>query len=169
MIKKLNEKDFDVFEYIFREFEKEPFFEKWTNQEVYDEFKEFINTGIMFTYDDKGLATFIPNKRKKEGLPYESWRSFIYLSDIVVVGEYRGQGIGSKLMDYSLEYFKSEYDYMYFRTNVVGSMSEGIAVKRGFEVINDNEGNLITDDVEFMRQNGKVEKDKRKYLVKRMK
>ena len=58
---------------------------------------------------------------------------------------------------------------MYLRTNLYGSMSEGIAKSRGFEIMKNN-NEIITEEVSFKRTNPDIsETDMRKFLVKRFK
>ena len=169
LIKLLDIDDYEIFEDIFREFEKEPFFEKWSDIEVLEEFKEYLISGKIFCYDNNGLMNIQFNKRKNEALPYDDWGNFIYLSDVVVKEDSRNQGIGSNLFDYLIDYAKTEnYNSIYFRTNLIGSMSESLGEKRGFELVKSNSGKIITDKVSFLRQNGVVEADIRKYLVKKL-
>ena len=169
LIKLLGENDYKLFESIFREFEKAPFFEKWSDIEILEEFREFLITGKMFCYDNKGLMNIQFNKRKNETLPFDEWGNYIYLSDIVVLENARCRGIGSNMFDYLIDYANSEnYESIYFRTNLTGSMSESIGQKRGFVIVRDSSNKIITDEVSFLRQNGLVETDIRKYLVKKL-
>ena len=168
LIKLLGENDYKLFESIFREFEKAPFFEKWTDKEILEEFRDFLVTGKIFCYDNVGLMNIQFNKKKNESLPYDTWGDFIYLSDIVVLENNRNRGIGSNMFDYLIDYAASDnFNSIYFRTNVVGSMSESLGMKRGFEIVTDSNNKMITDEVSFLRQNGKIETDTRKYLVRK--
>ena len=65
-------------------------------------------------------------------------------------------------MKYIVNEFGNEYD-IYMRTNLENSMSEGIAIKNGFEVI---EGKVQT--VSFKRTRKDIpETDNRKYLIRK--
>jgi len=170
LIKLLGENDYKIFENIFREFERAPFFEKWSDEEILEEFGEFLKEGKMFTYDNKGLMNIQFNKKKSNLLPYSDWGNFIYLSDIVVLEKYRGNGIASSMFDYLIAYAQNlNFNSIYFRTNLVGSMSESIGTKRGFRIVTNSNGGIITDEVSFLRQNGAIQSDTRKYLVKGIK
>lgn len=169
LIRLLGENDYRIFENIFREFEKAPFFERWSDKQILEAFRDFLTTGKIFCYDNKGLTNIQFGKKKNELLPYNSWGNFIYLSDVVVLENSRCKGIGSNMLDNLIEYATSEnFDNIYFRTNLTGSMLEPLGLKRGFEVIRDSNNQIITDEVPFLRQSGIVETDMRKYLIKKL-
>lgn len=167
-LRELNKKDYDIFELVFKEFEKYPFYEKWTKKEILEEFKYFLQNGKIFTCDEKGIINILPNYIKSKNLPSIP-KSNLYISDVVVLEQYRKQGIGNSLFDFVMDYAKTKYDYIYLRTNLEGSMIEPLAVKRGFEVINNEFNNTFVEDVSFLRQSGEIEKDKRKYLGRLLK
>ena len=165
LLKLLGEEDYRIFKLIYKEFEKKPFFELWTDTQILQTFRDILTTGQSFSYDEKGLMNIQFNSKRSEELPYDRWGNFIYLSDLVVLESARQEGIGSGLLDYLIEWANVEdYNTIYFRTNLEGSMSESLGTKRGFEVVTNNSGKIITTPVSFLRQNGKEETDIRKYL-----
>ena len=170
-LKLLREKDYKLFKSIFSVFMRDPFFEKWTNAEMLEEFKDFLAYGKMFCYDNKGLMNIVPNRKKLETLPYDMWGNFLYLSDIAVLENARMQGIGSTMFDYLIEYgYENEFDVIYFRTNLEKSKSAGIGLKKGFTVVTDCNNNIITEAVSFPRVREDIsETDIRQYLVKKLK
>ena len=65
-------------------------------------------------------------------------------------------------MDMQLNEFGENYD-IYMRTNLENSMSEGIAIKNGFEIIKGK-----VQNVSFKRTRPDMEEiDKRKYLIRK--
>jgi len=170
LIKILGEEDYQVFERIFRVFEGEPFWEKWTDLMILEAFKEFLLTGKMFAYEDYGLMNIQFNKKKLDSLPYEKWGNFIYLSDVAVLTNSRKQGVGSELIDYLIEYgYENKFDSLYFRTNYQGSMLANIGIKKGFEILTDENNQIITEDVSFPRIKDDIaEVDTRQYLYRKL-
>ena len=61
------------------------------------------------------------------------------------------------------------YEYIYLRTNLVGSMSEGLMIPYGFKNITDEEGNIIVEKCEFPRTIDISSVDERKFLIKKLK
>ena len=141
-IRELNKNDYNNFKEVFMVFEAEPFYEAWTEEDYQEEFLDFINNGKMY-------GIFIIEKA-------------VYLSDIAVCRNARNKGYGTKLMEYIINEFGRDFD-IYMRTNLDGSMSEGIAVRNGFKVIS---GKI--QEVSFKRtKKGIPEVDKRKYLIRK--
>lgn len=164
-IKRLNISDYADFKKVFRVFELEPFYEAWTEEDYKEEFLDFMENGqvygIYFDKDICGLITIKEKYLKWDELEIEVDRS-IYLSDIAVRQEARNKGYATKLMKYIIEEFGNDYD-IYMRTNLENSMSEGIAVKNGFEVIKDK-----VQTVSFKRTRDDIpETDERKYLIRK--
>lgn len=164
-IRKLNCNDFDDFKKVFMVFESEPFYEAWSEEDYIQEFLDFIEKGeiygIFLNDEICGLITIKQKYLKWDELDIDVERS-IYLSDIAVRKNSRNNGFGTKLMEYIISLFGEDYD-IYMRTNLENSMSEGIAVKNGFEVI---KGKIQT--VSFKRTRKDIpEDDKRKYLIRK--
>ena len=129
------------FEKMYKVFEEPPYNEKWTVEELTDEYKELSTLGHVCGYyiDNMciGLMTFRKMILGQHPVYYEHSKRVVYLADLVVLSEYRGQGIGSELMRYALETSKREgYDIAYMRTLPKGqSMSYGLAVRLGLTQI----------------------------------
>lgn len=164
-IKKLNIKDYEDFKKVFSVFELEPFYEAWTEEEYQEEFIDFINNGQIYgIYLENNICGLITIKEK-----YLKWNELdidieksIYLSDIAVKRESRNNGYATKLMQYIISEFGNDYD-IYMRTNLENSMSEGIAIKNGFEIIKEK-----IQTVSFKRTRDDIpETDKRKYLIRK--
>lgn len=148
-------------------FEGEPFYELWTDDDFEQEFSDFIKNGQIFGIylDDSicGLITIKKNYLKWDKLDIDVERA-IYLSDIAVCRSSRNNGYGTRLMKYIVSEFGDKYD-IYMRTNLENSMSEGIALRNDFEVI---EGKI--QEVTFKRTRTDIpEVDKRKYLIRKRK
>ena len=94
-IKKLGNNDYDKFKKIFTVFEKEPFYEAWTEQNYNDEFNDFIENGEIYGIFIKneicGLVTIKAKYKKWEELDLDIEKS-IYLSDIAVSKDKRNNG-----------------------------------------------------------------------------
>lgn len=164
-IKRLTIRDYEDFKKVFKVFELEPFYEAWDEEDYQEEFIDFINNGQVYgIYLEKDICGLITIKQK-----YLKWDELdidveksIYLSDIAVRQDARNKGYATKLMKYIVNEFGNEYD-IYMRTNLENSMSEGIAIKNGFEVI---EGKVQT--VSFKRTRKDIpETDDRKYLIRK--
>ncbi len=119
-----------------------------------------------------GIVTLIYGAKASHPVKFDDPSKVIYISDLAVLHQYRGKGVGSELAKYALikAYMKDNYNHMYLRTNLEGSMSENIFDKLGFEVMKDKDGNIITQDVQFPRcKEGVSDTDVRKFMLKRLK
>ena len=164
-IKRLTISDYEDFKKVFKVFELEPFYEAWQEEDYQEEFLDFINNGQVYgIYLEKDICGLITIKQK-----YLKWDELdidieksIYLSDIAVKQEARNKGYATKLMKYIIDEFGNNYD-IYMRTNLENSMSEGIALKNGFEIIEDK-----IQTVSFKRTREDIpETDERKYLIRK--
>ena len=94
----------------------------------------------------------------------------MYISDIAVLKEYRGNGFAKQMADFAIAYTEllNYYDEMYLRTNLENSMSERIFEERGFEIMT-KDGQIITEEVSFPRTILTLPNtDKRKFLSKKL-
>lgn len=164
LIRKLNVEDFANFKAVFTVFESEPFFEAWTEEEYISEFLDFLNNGLMYgIFIGDTICGLITIKKK-----YLKWpeleidvESSVYISDIAVQKNARNKGYATKLMKFIIDEFGSNYD-IYMRTNLENSMSEGLALKHGFKVIENK-----IETVTFKRTRPDIpETDQRKYLIR---
>lgn len=174
MIKNL--KTYGDFKKVFNIFEKAPFWEKWSEEEYYEEYCNFINNGEMYGYYDiddiYGLITILYGMQKKCPITFEVPEKVIYLSDVAVLEDKRQLGIGNSLMKYLINNLeeRNKYDQLYLRTNLVGSMIEGTALRNGFEIMRDTNNQIITQTVTFDRTRDDISKeDTRKFMIKTLK
>lgn len=162
---RLNESDFEDFKKVFMVFEDEPFYEAWTEEIYAQEFEDFLEHGKMYgIYLDGvicGLITIKERYLKWEKLEIDVEKA-VYLSDIAVVKAARNHGYATLLMEYIVSEYGDDFD-IYMRTNLENSMSEGIALKNGFEVIPG-----LVQTVVFKRTRPDIpETDQRKYLIRK--
>lgn len=169
---------FEDFLNVFLEFRKAPYYEDWNNENVREEYEYLKKNGnINFMIVDGrvvGLVTTLYGIQENHNIKLDS-NKVGYISDIAVLSEYRKRGIGTELMKYVIDEFKKEgIEYVYFRTIAVQpdgrkSLSEPIGIKLGFEILYDENGNLITQDCSFPRNNESIpEEEKREFLVKKI-
>ena len=164
-----NNVNFKDFSKVFKTFETFPFFEKWTEEALINEYKSFQDDGIIFGYyteNDKCVAilTMKPYTPGKHPVQYSSKDKVMYLSDVATLSEYRNHGIGTHLFHHAIRHSKVlGYDYIYLRTNEKNSMSYGIAKKCGFKQICD-----IVEEVERIRIDGTIAKDSRIFMEKKL-
>lgn len=156
--------NYDDFAKVFKVFEDFPFFESWAPEAIREEFEMFMTEGEIFgCYLEQkciGIITIQPHKDGKYPVKFKNNEKVMYLSDVAVLPEYRKKGIAGDLFHHVIDHSKAMgYNKIYLRTNKVNSMSYGIAVKCGFTII---EG--IEQDVERIRVDGTVQKDRRIFL-----
>lgn len=167
--------NYDDFKKVFDVFKGYPFFEDWKDNEIEEEFYYIKKNGEVFgIYYDKntimGILNLIYSARDYHPVTFSDPERVMYISDIAMLKEYRGNGFAKRLADFSIDYTNdlNRYDYMYLRTNLEGSMSEKIFTDRGFTVMKDN-GKIITQDVSFKRIGEELPSyDTRKFLVKKL-
>jgi len=170
-----NMKDYEEFRKIFEIFKFYPFYEKWTEKGFEEEFEYLKKYGEIFGYynnlgDVTGLISLVYGASDKQPVRFKQPEKVMYVSDLAVLENYRCKGMGTKLLKFAISYTRllNYYNEMYMRTNLEGSMSEGIFIKQGFEVMKEN-GKIIIQDVYFERTNNLIpEIDTRKFLLKRI-
>jgi len=129
--------DFKEFSHIFKVFESFPFFEKWTEQEIRNEYKLNTDTGYIFGYYQDGKCVgfiSIRNQHPNEHpVHYGHESKVVYISDLAVLPQYRRQGIATQLFEYAVKVATSKgYEYAYLRINDNNPMAFNIAKKQGF-------------------------------------
>lgn len=161
---------FNDFKNVFKIFEGYPFFEKWSEEDLKEEYEYYFEKGGFilgyFIHNEcVSILALYPYVKGKHPVRYNERQKVMYLSDIATLESYRNQGIGTQMLQKSLEISKKMgYDYMYLRTNTEDiSMSAGIAKKVGFVKIPD-----ASQYVEMIRSDGKVHKDLRIFLEKKL-
>ena len=138
-LRTIDKKHYLDFVKMYKVFERPPYSEKYSDEELEAEYEFLATNGHVYGYYENdvciGMVTY--NKR----ILYEHPEKVAYLSDVVVLEEHRGKGIGTLLMRYAMQKAKEEgYEIMYMRTLQPGeSMSYGIAVKLGFVKLKETE------------------------------
>lgn len=173
MIKNLRfSEDLKDFKNVFKVFREHPFYEMWTEKQIDEEFDYLTQNGAIFGYYNNneilGINTIIYGAKTEHPIVFPNNERVLYVSDIAVLENARGKGIGSLLLKNTIDMASENnlYDYIYLRTNLEGSMSEGLSKKQGFEIMKNN-GIVITQDCYFKRCNESIsEVDTRKFLVK---
>ena len=144
-IRIITPENYDDFYKLFKVFENPPYSEKFSDKEIMDEYKLLTSGGFVYGYyeDDicVGLVTFNKYTLYDHPIKYEHPEKVVYLSDVAVLDEYRGKGLGTMLMKYALDRAKEEgYEIACMRTLQPGeSMSYGIAIKLGFKQLQETE------------------------------
>ena len=130
------------FRTVFNVFSFGPFFEKWTPEQVLETYESFnVKDGNIFGYYINGkcvgIISICPHVPGKYPVNYPDNSKVMYLSDIATLPEYRGNGIGTSLLEFVLRHLKVlGYEYIYLRTNEKGdSMLYKLAEKCGFTQI----------------------------------
>ena len=167
-------KNFNDFKDVFTVFREEPFYEDWTDDSIKEQFDYLKDNGeILGYYTDRnivGIYSMIGNAISSHPVKFIEPDKVIYLSDIAIKKKYRGKGYAKDLVNFFMNYFEKQdyYNEVYFRTNLVGSMSEKLMIPYGFKPIIDNNGEIITEDVSFSRTIDNLDSiDKKKFLSKR--
>ena len=164
---------YEDFKNVFLEFRKKPYFEDWKDKDIQEEYEYLSSHGEIFVKEVLGkvigLVTLLKGIQRGHNLSLAT-NNVGYISDIAVLEEYRRRGYGTELMQYAInEFIKNGNDYAYFRTLKIGSMSEPIGLKLGFETMYNEKGEMITQECSFPRINNCVpEKEERKFLIKKL-
>jgi GNAT superfamily N-acetyltransferase len=167
-------KNFNDFKDVFSVFREEPFYEDWQDDSIREQFDYLKENGeVLGYYTDRnivGIYSMIGGAIPTHPVKFIEPEKVIYLSDIAIKKKYRGKGYAKDLVNFFMNYFENQdyYNEAYFRTNLVGSMSERLMLPYGFKPILDKDGNIITEDVSFDRTNDNLETlDRRKFLSKK--
>lgn len=165
------------FNTLYRVFEQPPYEEAYSDEFLVEEYNRLSSLGYVYGYyiDNKcvGLIAFYraanENGRVDPEHPvlYEHPEKVVYFSDITVLNEYRGKGIGTELMQFMIdECKKKDVEVIYMRTLPIGqSMSYNIAVKLGFVLLENAKQSIIQERVNSERN----EEDIRIFLEKNLK
>lgn len=149
--------DLDAFKNVYKVFSGAPYFEKYTDDELEDIFKDYQNKGYIYGAYKKdecvGFVALERGARESQPVKYDDGQSIMYLADVAVLDKYRRKGIGNQLMIYGVMQSKLlGFEKLYMRTLQRGSMSYGIASRIGFKQIPN-----VFQSVERERVNGEVE------------
>ena len=141
-IKEITYTEIQDFINAFKVFRDAAYYEDWTEKMIREEYELLTQKGHVYGYYINGkcvgIVTFRPMRLEDHPpVHYDNPEVVAYLSDITVFQNYRGKGIGTKLMKYALNMIKKEgYERVYMKTLEVGkSMSYNIAVRQGFKLL----------------------------------
>ena len=168
-IKAITRDEIEDFIELYRVFRDSPYFENWTDEMIYEEYRDLESSGHIYGYylDNKcvGLITFRPMRLvDHHPVYYEHPEKVAYLADMTVLKEYRGNGIGTSLMKYAINMLKKEgFEKVYMKTLEIGkSMSYSIAIKLGFKLLDE-----ITSVDTMKRTDERVDKNDIKIYLER--
>jgi len=128
-------------------FSKAPYFEIFTNKEAEEVYQLSLldsTISLLAIKDNKiigfalGIQLSIHNDEKFKTLirEYFNINKVLYNAELGVLPEYRGLGIGSKLVDERMLFAKNMgYETICMRTKKEGSMSISLYQKLGFEIL----------------------------------
>ena len=160
---------YEDFKKVFSVFESYPYFEKFPEQDLIEEYQSFQNGGYSFGYyTEEGecvaIITMNPYKHDEHPVDYPKNLKVMYISNLATMFEYRNQGIATKLFKHTIQNMEEMgYDYIYYRTKKENSMSYSIGKKFGFiELPN------IIEYVDSKQTDGSVIKDPRIFLEKKL-
>lgn len=161
------------FKKIIQVFKEPPFKEVLTNKDILTEYKSYLTNGIAYGYyKENEIIGFIGIlKGIQENHPIENFNpnKVLYINGVAVINDYRKQGIGTKLLNYSLkEIDLYKFVAVYLRTNYKNSKLVNIALNSGFKKVT-KDGKIITEDVKFKRNTGEITSDKRMFMIKTLK
>lgn len=145
VVRTIDKAHFSDFVKLYKVFESPPYSEKFSEQELEEEYKLLTTGGHVYGYYENdiciGMVTYNKRILYEHPVKYEHPEKVAYLSDLTVLEEHRGKGIGTLLMKYAIQQIKEEgYEMVYMRTLQPGeSMSYGIAVKLGFKLLEETE------------------------------
>lgn len=136
-------------------FSMEPFFEKFTYDEVNSIYLEYAvhPNYLCVAINDNNIVGFGMGKPLSDSEPtiknicskYIEIESSFYNSDVGTHPQYRNKGIGTRLVDLRISHSQDTgYKYSVMRTNKENSMSSSLYLKKGFIKI--NETMLVTQE-----------------------
>ena len=140
-IRKENYKDFYK---VYKVFDEPPYSEMATDEDIWKEYEFLTSGGHVFGYyenDCVGIVTVNKGIFYHHPIKYNKTEEVVYLSDVAVLKECRGRGIGTKLMKYAIEESKKAgYKIIYMRTlQPELYMSYKIALRLGFKLRKETE------------------------------
>ena len=160
---------YDEFKKVFSVFESYPYFEKFPEKDLIEEYQSFQNGGYSYGYyTEEGecvaIITMNPYNSEEHPVDYPKDLKVMYISNLATMFEYRNQGIATKLFKHTIQQLeKMGYDYIYFRTKKENSMSYNIGKKCGFTELPN-----IIQYVDSKKKDGNVIKDPRIFLEKKL-
>lgn len=167
-IKEITPKEIKDFISVYKVFRGHPYYEDWTEKLIIEEFGRLTQYGKIYGYYTKGICVGIVTYRctlQEDHPVYYEQADTVYLADIAVLKQYRGKGIGTKLMKYALVKMKEDgYIRVYMKTLEIGkSMSYNIAIEQGFQLLKG------VRSIDTMKKIGKREEgDVKIYLTRKL-
>lgn len=134
-------KELKDFKDVYQVFSREPYNEKYTDEELQEIFEEYKEKGYIYgAYDEDtclGLIALERGAKAEHPVQFNEEEKVMYLADIAVLDKYRRSGLGTELMMFGVMQSKAlGYKKIYMRTlEQDKSMSYRIARRIGFNQI----------------------------------
>lgn len=135
---------------------EEQYGEEITLESAEEELKLYDSNGKLFIYLDENMTPVSMNgvtyNEDNVSVDFKSCEekdiNSIYFYGLSTVKSFRGKGACSELVSFAIEYaYYNNFDFVYARTDLIGSNSEGIMKKHGMQICEDEEG-IITEWVD---------------------
>lgn len=165
--------EFEDFSEIIDVFKEKPFSEQLTLKDKLEEFNGYLKNGLALGYYNSngdimgyaGLMHEVETEHENYFADEAGSLNPFYIYGLATLKEYRGHGVCTTLMEIIHNIaLENGIDFIYLRTNLEGSMSEGLCRKLGYTDMCQN-GEKVIQTVTFERGNGKVESDDRHFLI----
>ena len=166
--------DFEDFSKVIDVFKEWPFDEPLTLEDKKEEYNGYLKNGLCLgfyhnTGDIMGLAGLmheVEEEHEEYFAPQAGKLNPFYIYGLATLPEYRGHGVCTTLMevihDIALE---NNIDFIYLRTQLEGSMSEGLCRKLGYTDMCQNSKKIV-QTVTFERgTTGEIGSDDRQFLI----
>lgn len=127
-----------------------------------EELMLYQRSGKLFIYFDKDMKPISMNgvtfNEGNASVAFSSSDghdlSSVYFYGLSTLKAYRGHGAGSALVSFAIDFARyNNFDFVYARTDLINSNSEGIMRRAGMEVCK-NEGNIIAEWVDVTESKG---------------
>lgn len=164
----------DDFMKVISVFKEKPFYEILDKESCEKEYALYEEKGQALGYykDGKiiGLNCLVYESDKSHSIKFDDELNVAYYSGFAVLENFRGHGIGKKLIKETDNFLKelNYFDYCYARVMAKDADSEPIFRLNNFEEVY-IDGELIIDEVTYERNNPNVpQTDERKYMAKKL-
>lgn len=132
--------NFQTFCNVYKIYSYPPYNEKWSEEEIKQEFLKIIQNGVLFGYfiGDKCIG-ILALRSRNQPLVFQNGIKAIYLSDLAILYEYNKTQAASKLVEFAINYSKENgYSKIYLRTLKDHSSIEfNVFKKAGFRKLQD--------------------------------
>lgn len=128
---------------------EEQYGEEITLESAEEELKLYDSNGKLFIYLDENMVPVSMNgvtyNEENISVDFKSCHdkdiNSIYFYGLSTIKSFRGKGACSELVSFAIEYaYYNNFDFVYARTDLVGSNSEGIMKKHGMQICENEEG-----------------------------